>query len=122
MEKLMTKLVLEAAQVPESRVAIGAALLDQTVPGWWQRVNLETLNLMWHNRCVLGQLFGDWIDGLDALFGTMPAGAEWVAAEHAGFWVNEQVDGECTDASVARYAELTEQWRAAIVARRETWR
>lgn len=126
----MTNVVmLEAVQVrpdrgsAESRVAVGAALLDQTVPGWWQRVDLETLDICRYNRCVLGQLFGDWIVGLDALFGTMPAGAEWVAAEQAGFWVNEhQPDGECTDVSMPRYAALTEQWRAAVVARRETWR
>jgi hypothetical protein len=43
----------------ETRLAVkrGAALLDVKLPGWWQRVDLEVLQLASTNQCVLGQLF-----------------------------------------------------------------
>lgn len=129
----MTKMtVLGAAQQSGSNqtaAAIGAALLDlelayEDVP-WYVRVDPDSLDQSDPNLCVLGQLFGYWIDGLKRLFPRLRLAGQFVAAQRAGFWVNDaQPDGEPvkTDQSLARYVELTEQWRAAIVARRETWR
>ena len=37
------------------RVAAGAAFLDEHDPGWWQRVELPTLDLACEEHCVLGQ-------------------------------------------------------------------
>lgn len=123
--------VLDAAQSTPDRTsgAVGAALLDlelayEDIP-WYVRVDPDLLDQSDPNQCVLGQLFGYWIDGLKRLFPRLTLAGQYVAAERAGFWVNDgQPDGEPvkTDQSMARYAELTEQWRAAIVARRETWR
>lgn len=125
---------LHAASVRKEKdarsvVAVGAGLLDLAVPDWWKpgRVDPVKLDQRGTESCVLGQLYGDWITGLAALFenmlhGDAPTGAVFVAAEHAGFWVNEHLpEGDNTAASDGRYAELTEQWRAAI-ARRRTWR
>lgn len=39
------------------RVAAGAALLDEHVPGWDRRINLVLLDLPDTCNCVLGQLF-----------------------------------------------------------------
>jgi hypothetical protein len=38
-----------------ARVATGAAFLDEHDPGWWQRINLATLDLSRERHCVLGQ-------------------------------------------------------------------
>jgi hypothetical protein len=39
------------------RVAKGAAVLDAEVPGWADRIDLDSLELRNTNQCVLGQLF-----------------------------------------------------------------
>lgn len=39
------------------RVAAGAALLDERQPGWWQRINLDSLDLGSCVGCILGQLY-----------------------------------------------------------------
>jgi len=54
------------------RVARGAALLDEKVPGWAGRISLGELDLSSCTFCVLGQLFAvdafvepDWDSGYD---------------------------------------------------------
>lgn len=42
------------------RVAAGAALMDETDPGWWRAdvdraINLAKLNMEYGDRCILGQ-------------------------------------------------------------------
>jgi hypothetical protein len=49
----------------DDRVSAGAKWLDSNRPGWWQRIDLETLDLGDSCRCVLGQLYGDFADGPD---------------------------------------------------------
>lgn len=126
--------VLDAAQTPAARqdprnlAEVGAGLLDVELAHdkpWFWRVNPGRLDQMDTNRCVLAQLFGNWQDGLERLFPRLTVSGQFVAAERCGFWVNDSVpDGEPaeSDSAMTRYAELTEQWRAAIVARREMWR
>lgn len=43
----------------QETVARGAAWLDGVEPGWWDRVNLDTLHMESCKNCVLGQLGGD---------------------------------------------------------------
>lgn len=38
-------------------VARGAAFLDKVTPGWYKRIDLETLNLMEGSNCICGQAF-----------------------------------------------------------------
>lgn len=123
--------VLDAAQAPvtmtaDHAVAIGARMLDLRVRCWWDDVALDLLDQAYPSRCVLGQLnAGDWERGLVALFPDLELAARFRAAERSGFWVNDgQPDGVPvqSDASLTRYEQLTEAWRAAIVVRRETWR
>lgn len=52
-----------------TRVARGAALLDQHVPGWWKKISLEQFAFVDSCNCILGQLFDARYDqGLKALF------------------------------------------------------
>lgn len=41
------------------RVAAGVKVLDQYIPGWEDQIDLERLNVGHMERCVIGQLFGD---------------------------------------------------------------
>lgn len=61
---------------PESlatRVRRGVALLDEKVPGWHQRIDVDRLFITSCERCVLGQLFGLYSRGFDSLRLTMGA-------------------------------------------------
>lgn len=42
----------------ESRVARGAAWLDQVVPGWERKIDLSRLDLADSCQCILGQVVG----------------------------------------------------------------
>ncbi len=48
-------------------VANGAALLDEHLPGWHERIDLDTLDISSCDKCMLGQLFGRYGIGKDAL-------------------------------------------------------
>ncbi len=49
------------------RVGAGAALLDGRLPGWRDLVDVDRLDLAVCDECVLGQIFGDYSRGVDAL-------------------------------------------------------
>lgn len=53
----------------EARVAKGIALLDEKVPGWPDKINLNRLNIGNASFCVTAQLSGenDWILGMEQL-------------------------------------------------------
>ena len=57
---------------PESlatRVRRGVALLDRVMPGWHDRIDVDTLDINFCHRCVLGQLFGGNYDlGVSTVF------------------------------------------------------
>ena len=44
--------------VKREAVKRGAQLLDELVPGWHRRIDLERLEMTDINLCILGQLFG----------------------------------------------------------------
>jgi hypothetical protein len=94
------------------RVAKGAAFLDEREPGWWQRIDLDTLDLMAPCLCVLGQLATSLPEptwgGICVHFGLEP-------------W-RQQVDDLGFNTAGAgtplQYANLTAVWRRLIEARR----
>ena len=51
----------------ESAVAQGAKLLDDRVPNWREEIDIDKLNMGSCLRCVLGQIYGEYEDGIDAL-------------------------------------------------------
>lgn len=105
-----------SAPTVAERVAAGAAWLDQHEPGWWQRINLDRLNLNSECNCILGQLHGRYNDapavGAAALNGD--GGSHYAILRWAlplGFaldWDDCRTDGR----------ELTAAWRDLISARR----
>lgn len=47
----------------DDRVARGAALLDEQVPGWERRIDPDRLDVTSACGCILGQVFGSYDDG-----------------------------------------------------------
>ena len=78
------------------RVARGAALLDAKRPGWEHEIDLRRLDLGSWCDCVVGQLFGDYSDGLGAL------GIHYWGISH-GF-----------SSGSGMYAGLTRAWKRLI--------
>ena len=81
----------------------GAALLDERLPGWRKMVAPESLQLRWCSTCVLGQLFGDYERGVNAL------GLSDAEAREYGFYVT---DGRKS----SLWGHLTEAWRQVLTA------
>jgi hypothetical protein len=50
-----------------ARVRAGAALLDEKKPGWLEKIRPAELNITDQHQCVLGQVFGCYGSGLEAL-------------------------------------------------------
>ena len=48
----------------EKRVIRGVKFLDEHYPGWLQEIDVDRLNLEHYSNCVLGQLYGDFGDGM----------------------------------------------------------
>jgi hypothetical protein len=91
------------------RVARGAALLDKQDPGWWQRIDLSTLDLKDVCNCVLGQL-GDTSDYFDICksLDLRPHGTGERGAVALGF----------NAVPLDEYDPLTAAWRELIESRR----
>jgi hypothetical protein len=51
----------------KSRVAKGADLLDREFPGWAATIDVNALNIASISECILGQMFGRFSFGCDAL-------------------------------------------------------
>lgn len=90
----------------EERVAKGAALLDEKVPGWVNDINLTTLRLENVYQCVLGQEFGGYEIGAREL-GLDPWDSD--AVEY-GF----MAEGHFGDPEADPWDDLTEAWTAYI--------
>lgn len=52
----------------EDRVTNGIVLLDVTSPGWRDKVNIDDLNMRSGADCILGQIYGSYTDGVNALW------------------------------------------------------
>lgn len=48
-------------------VAKGAARLDAHRQSWWQMIDGDSLDMLSNTRCVLGQVYGSYMRGLNAL-------------------------------------------------------
>ena len=96
------------------RVAKGAAILDAKKPGWERQIDIASLQLADSCHCVLGQLYGHYFDGLDAIKllhdpalipGTSGAGAGFNTYPHEGMTV---------------FADLDEAWISLVKERFDT--
>jgi len=118
-EEKMGLTIEQAAEI----VAAGGKWLDAHGPvdGWWNRIDLDRLNIANHINCVLGQVFADYVPHKDG-------GYSWAAnyllrGEHGlriacelGF--NYPYDLRDPEDFAWGCLALTEAWRHYITARR----
>lgn len=104
------------------RVARGAAMFDEELPGWWAvgRIDLTKLRMASGCDCVVGQMWepdedddGDYDGFTDALR------HDWLdldlaSAKSFGLFAENHWD----DARQIEYDELTAEWRRVITERR----
>jgi hypothetical protein len=86
-------------------VTRGVKLLDERTSfgvSWPFHVDINRLNLVEWNCCVLGQLFGNYFDGVTELMLLHPA--------QYGF----DLDNAVGPVSLEHYARLTDAWRTRI--------
>lgn len=105
------------------RIEKGAALLDEKRPGWWQEIDLLTLDIASRCGCVVGQLAGitEASDrGLAYVAAMRRPGVGYSAEIMMGFEAptTREFGGDRLPVIAAEYAALTEAWRGLIVARR----
>jgi hypothetical protein len=74
-------------------------LLDRKYPGWAEKISLDTLAMESCDNCILGQLFGSFREGMDAL--------------GIAFGSSRGFDRPCGTDNAA-YKILADAWRAAI--------
>lgn len=94
------------------RVQEGALLLDRELPGWYTKVNPDTLQMSSCTKCVLGQLYGS-----DNTVGTgFDIGQEFLFGEDAEF--TDQAEKFGFDAECGEYEQLRGRWKHEIGLRR----
>jgi hypothetical protein len=95
------------------RVARGAAYLDDADPGWYRRVDPQTLSLSSGRHCVLGQLHGEFRLGLGRshLVSMSSAPRASLSPVAYGFKCVEGVPPEWQNRD---YDLLTEAWTEAV--------
>lgn len=88
------------------RVAEGVKMLDALQPGWYKEIDLEILDLEGTDTCVLGQLYGGWVEGTEYL----GIDGDRYLQSHYGFELTEE------EYSGPRwlFEALTDEWRKVI--------
>lgn len=82
----------------QSRVNRGAALLDAEFPGWFERIDTDSLDIATCSRCVLGQVYGDYLMGvLKVLPSEDTDDAYWNRVAEYGFTLRDD-DADINDA------------------------
>lgn len=101
------------------RAARGAAYLDETDPGWPARLDPEALALHHGRSCVLGQLHGDFRQGLGraAILPVSSAPRAGLSPVSLGFLAVQDVPPEW---QARDYAWLDQAWREEVIRRRPT--
>lgn len=96
----------------------GAALLDEKMPGWADKIDLDELQLNDQCNCVLGQVYGGYDDGTAELFGYIFDDAregdvpDWGTARAYGF------DAGFMNGEFTGFGDLQKEWEYLIEQRR----
>ena len=94
------------AQDAQERVETGASYLDTHNPGWDNRIEVSSLDIQHANRCVLGQLYGNFTRGRIVLKLSEDMSLQNGFSTEIGYKENERL--------------LTVAWRKLIKKRRAT--
>jgi hypothetical protein len=95
----------------KERVAYGVRFLDSVEPGWEDKVDLVKLNMAAGDRCVLGQVFGDYYDAAIKWFGSVDA----PTARDYGFIARSH----SMLREITEFHYLRDEWRRVIQERQD---
>ncbi len=98
------------SNAPVKRAARGAQFLDDTVPEWWNEVDVRKLDMGRHMHCVLGQIYGGYRSGCREL-GFSSFG---IRSIRNGFFTLRLSGRRRAD---LYYQKLTHAWRDEILKR-----
>jgi hypothetical protein len=101
------------------RAARGAALLDEIRPGWWRSVAFDQLAMDSCDQCVLGQVFGEYSDGLQALDAHANQGSKvrvTIDEDYYGFDLTDVEKLGDADENAA-WEDLASAWRSEVAYR-----
>ena len=95
----------------DAKVKRGVKLLDEHAHNWWTTINPEILDMGSTCHCILGQTFGGYTRGLDALFGENNYHSQDEGSRYGYDTGSEDSDG------TKGYKNLRSAWVRAIKAR-----
>jgi hypothetical protein len=95
----------------------GAELLDTHNPGWFRHVSLKTLDMRSIDKCIVGQVYGDWGRGMDELDHTFD-NSDWrkLQADYGFDLPEEDYEDACFDWN-ENWAALQSAWIEEIMKR-----
>lgn len=100
--------------VIDPRVQRGAELLDERMPGWADKVDVDEFDLRDGDRCVLGQI------GLCVWSETYPHTAQRLLPDGYAFGKDAHSHGFMGNVEIAGdWGALEQDWRLAILSRRQ---
>lgn len=82
----------------QKKIRAGIAFLNVVKPNWLKKIKLNELDLSQSNTCMIGEIYGNYGDGIDSL------GLTDEIADLLGFHAN----------SIRTYTLLTKGWKDAI--------
>ncbi len=103
------------------RVARGVEFLDKVYPGWDSKIALGRLAMETCDKCILGQLYGDYYRGFREILVSFPATIMYKSADF-GFTLYDHEQNswkESQEVILSKFRELADTWRDAIRGRLE---
>jgi hypothetical protein len=97
-----------------TRVAAGVGLLDEQEPGWLNKIDLTQFDIASTHRCVLGQVYGSFHEGVSNL-GLCGDDEQGCRELEYGFDVSDSRMNEAK----WEYADLQKEWVRVIEALRQ---
>jgi len=99
----------------DETVTRGVQVLDRTFPKWWERIDLNVLEIADPCRCLLGQLMGNYAHAVLEL-GIAWRGGDYGFATHTPIlnWLAGISRGTSQQDFTLYYHLLTELWKARI--------
>lgn len=109
----------EAMTATDARDTVrrGAAFLDATSPGWAERIDPRRLDMGSCDECILGQLYGDYLDGLARIGFVRDVETPWGIVKNAHDLDRAVAHGFSTFGSGLDYETLAAAWREEIARR-----
>ena len=108
---------MNAPDTIEARVSRGAALLDEKLPGWVERIDLAKLDLASPCRCILGQTWDGIPDPESTPFAAHANELDLYDEDENDYGFN--AGGVDWFEDQPEYDALTAEWKRVILARRD---